>query len=232
MAKISKRVLVTRQFEQAGSFVNVLSDKGHYAYLLPMIETVQLCPPIDDGIYEVLLFTSANAVKYFAPYHDRVRGLAYIAVGPKTAQAMQVYLGVSADGIPVVYDMQNVRKILSSMRLDGARILSPGAKVRTEFSVDELNDMGAHLLTPTVYETTYADYPKGYVDQFLADHKIQTITLCSPSAAKSFLSQTAGDLSSVDIVSIGSTTAAYLEDVGVKSRYPSTFTVEAMAEII
>ena len=232
MARVSKRVLVTRQFEQAGSFVNVLSDKGHYAYLLPMIETVQLCPTIDDGTYQVLLFTSANAVKYFAPYHERVRGLVYIAVGPKTAQAMQVYLGVSADRIPVVYDMANVREVLSSMDLNGAKILSPGAKVRTEFSTNELDGMGATILTPTVYETTYADYPKGYVDQFINEHKIQTVTLCSPSAAKSFLSQVNDDLSGLDIVSIGTTTAAYLEGVGIKSRYPTDFTVEAMANII
>lgn len=44
-----KRVLVTRQFEQSGSFVNLLSAKGHYPFLLPMIETVQLCPVIEPG---------------------------------------------------------------------------------------------------------------------------------------------------------------------------------------
>lgn len=232
MARISKRVLVTRQLEQANSFVNALSDRGHFAYLLPMIETVQLCPAIADGIYEVILFTSANAVKHFAPYNERVRGLVYIAVGPKTAQAMQIYLGVSADRVPVVYDMENVQRLLSSMRLTGARILSPGAEVRTEIPSEELSEMGASLLTPAVYETNYADYPKGYVDQFLNEHKIQTITLCSPSAAKSFLSQLSGDISAFDVISIGSTTSDYLESVGINSRYPSKFTVEAMADIV
>lgn len=212
--------------------MNALSDRGHFAYLLPMIETVQLCPAIDDGIYEVILFTSANAVKHFSPYNERVRGLVYIAVGPKTAQAMQVYLGVSADRIPVVYDMENVKKVLSSIRLEGARILSPGAKVRAEFTSEEFSGMGASLLTPAVYETNYADYPKGYVDQFLSDHKIQTVTLCSPSAAKSFLSQVGANVSAFDVVSIGSTTGAYLDGVGIKSRCPAEFTVEAMAEMI
>ncbi len=232
MAKTSKKVLVTRQFEQVGSFVNALSKKGHYPFLLPMIETVQLCPTIDDGIYEVVLFTSANAVKYFAPYNDRVRGLVYIAVGPKTAQAMQVFLGVSADRIPVVYDIQNVKKILTSIKLDGARILSPGAKDRSDESLNEISNMGASILTPVVYETNFADYPKGYVDQFIVDNKINTVTFCSPSSAKSFVSQVNIDISKLDIISIGATTSDYLNSVGIKSRYPDIYTVEAMADII
>ncbi len=232
MAKTSKRVLVTRQFEQVGSFVNALSKKGHYPFLLPMIETVQLCPAIDDGIYEVVLFTSANAVKYFTPYNDRVRGLVYIAVGPKTAQAMQVFLGVSADRIPVVYDIQNVKKILTSIKLDGARILSPGAKDRSDESLNEISNMGASILTPVVYETNFADYPKGYVDQFIIENKINTVTFCSPSSAKSFVSQVNIDISKLDIISIGATTSNYLDGVGIKSRYPEIYTVEAMADII
>ena len=58
-----KRVLVTRQFEQSGSFVNALSAKGHYPFLLPMIETVQLCPVIEPGEYEIIFYTSANTRK-------------------------------------------------------------------------------------------------------------------------------------------------------------------------
>lgn len=232
MAKNVKRVLVTRQFEQVGNMVNALSNKGHLPFLLPMIETVQLCPVIDDGIYEVILFTSANAVKYFTPYNDRVRGLVYIAVGPKTAHAMQVFLGVSADRIPVVHDMKNVKKILKTINLNGARILSPGAKVRVNENFNEISNMGASILTPVVYETNFADYPKGYIDQFLVDNKINTITFCSPSSAKSFMSQIGSDISQYDIVAIGETTYNYLNEVGVKSRYPDVYTVEAMVDII
>lgn len=228
----SKRVLVTRQFEQVGSFVNSLSARGHYPFLLPMIETSQLCPIIDDGIYEVILFTSANAVKYFTPYNERVRGLVYIAVGPKTAHAMQVYLGVSADRIPIVYDLEHVKKILATIKLDGARILSPGAKARTEMQLDDLLQFGASISTPAVYETTFAEYPKGFIDQFIDDNKINVVTFCSPSSAKSFLSQSVIAADKYEIVSIGSTTADYLESIGITSRYPETFTVESMVEII
>ena len=55
-----KRVLVTRQFEQSGSFVNLLSAKGHYPFLLPMIETVQLCPVIEPGEYEIIFLIFGN----------------------------------------------------------------------------------------------------------------------------------------------------------------------------
>lgn len=227
-----KRVLVTRQAEQSASFVNALSSRGHYSFVLPMIETVQLCPVIEYGTYEIIFFTSANAVKYFAPYHSNIHGLAYIALGPKTAQAMEVFLGVSANITPIVYDMESALKIIYSIPLNGARILSPGAVSRTELPVAELEKLGAKIFTPAVYETNYAIYPEGYVDKFLVENSIDVVTMCSPSAVKSFLKQFRGSLSELDIVSIGTTTAHFLEDKGIKSRYPDEFTVEAMAEII
>lgn len=230
--KNPKRVLVTRQFEQSGSFVNALSARGHYPFLLPMIETVQICPPIEDGIYDVILFTSANAARYFAPYNDRVRGLVYIAVGPKTAQAMEAFLEVSADRIPVVHDMDHVKKILMSIPLRGARILSPGARERTEIPAGELAQFGAQVLEPAVYETSFAQYPKNYVDDFLETNKIEVLTFCSPSAAKSFLSQFSGSADKFDFVSIGSTTCDFLTSMGIRSRFPENFTVEAMSDLI
>lgn len=227
-----KHVLVTRQFEQSGSFINGLSNKGHYPFILPMIETMQLCPKIDEGDYEVIFFTSANAVKYFAPYHHMVHGKAYIALGEKTAQAMEVFLGVSSHITPTVYNLESAVNMMKSINLQGAKILSPGAAKRLEIPVEILENMGAELYTPAVYETTFAMYPEGYVDKFITDNKIDTVTFCSPSAAKSFLKQFNGDKSLLDIVSIGTTTSLYLDEVGIKSRYPEKFTVDAMVEII
>ena len=227
-----KKVLVTRQFEQSGSFVNLLSAKGHYPFLLPMIETVQLCPKIEEGDYEVIFFTSSNAVKYFAPYHQIAHGKSYIALGEKTAQAMEVFLGVSSHITPTVYNLENALKIMQSINLQGGRILSPGAEKRIEIPKDIIKSMGAELITPAVYETTFAIYPDRYVDEFIINNKIDTVTFCSPSAAKSFFKQFNGDISLLDIVSIGTTTSLYLDELGVKSRYPDKFTVDAMVEII
>lgn len=227
-----KRVLVTRQFEQSGSFINGLSNKGHYPFLLPMIETVQLCPKIEEGDYEVIFFTSANAVKYFAPYHNIAHGKAYIALGEKTAQAMEIFLGVSSHITPTVYNLENALKMMQSINLQGGRILSPGAEKRLEIPEVIIKSMGAELLTPAVYETSFAVYPDEYVDSFIISNKIDTVTFCSPSAAKSFLKQYNGDKTLLDIVSIGTTTALFLDEMGVKSRYPEKFTVDAMVEII
>ena len=213
----AKRVLITRQFEQSGSFVNSLSSKGYFPFLLPMIETVQLCPNIEEGEYEIIFFTSANAVKYFAPYHHNIHGKAYIALGEKTAHAMDIFLGVSSHITPTVYNLESAMDIIKSITLNGARILSPGAEKRMTLPQDELESMGAELITPAVYETTFAIYPDGYVDSFITENKIDTVTFCSPSAVKSFIKQFNGDKSLLDIVSIGTTTAEYLESIGLKS---------------
>ena len=78
----------------------------------------------------------------------------------------------------------------------------------------------------------FAEYPEGYVDNFISENKIDTVTFCSPSPAKSFLRQFNGDKSLLDIVSIGTTTAHFLDKQGIVSRYPENFTVESMVEII
>ncbi len=227
-----KRVLITRQFEQSGSFVNALSAKGHYPFLLPMIETVQLCPIIDSGEYDIIFFTSANAVKYFSPYNSDIHGKVYIALGEKTACAMEVYLGISSHLTPTVYDLNSAIEIIYSIPLQNAKILSPGAIKRIDLPLEELKSMGAEVLMPAVYETNSAEYPEGYIDKFIQENKIDTVTFCSPSAAKSFFKQFNGDKNLLDIVSIGTTTALFLDKQNINSRYPEKFTIESMVEII
>lgn len=226
------RVLVTRQFEQSGTFINGLSQKGYYPFILPMIETVQLCPYIAEDSYDVILFTSANAVKYFAPYKNLALGKAYIAVGPKTAEAMEVFLGISSHITPVVFDMEHALEIIYKLNLRGAKILSPGAVKRMELPVDDLESRGAKVFTPAVYETYFAEYPKDYIDDFIAVNKINVITFCSPSAVKSFVKQFKGSYSNLDIISIGETTYKELKKYNIENRYPENYTVEGMIDII
>ena len=145
---------------------------------------------------------------------------------------MEVFLGISSHITPTVYDLKNAMQIIYSIPLQNARILSPGAEKRLDLPFEQLQEMGAEVLTPAVYETTFAEYPEGYVDKFMADNKIDIVTFCSPSAAKSFLKQYNGDKALLDIVSIGTTTALFLDKQGITSRYPDNFTVEAMVEII
>ena len=227
--------------EASGNILSrLLLGSALFTSIIPLLETIvvkEFAGIVSNLIVAAILcaiifFTSANAVKYFAPYHNNIHGKAYIALGEKTAHAMEVFLGISSHITPTVYDLNNAMQIIYSIPLQNARILSPGAEKRLELPVEQLNAMGAELITPAVYETNFAEYPDGYVDNFIVDNKIDTVTFCSPSAAKSFLRQFNGDKSLLDIVSIGTTTALFLDKQGIKSRYPENFTVESMVEII
>lgn len=227
----AKNVLVTRQVEQATHLINCLSRMGHHPFLLPMIETIQLCPQIEEGEYEVILFTSANAVKYFAPYNNSVRAKIYIAVGEKTQEAVRTYLQITQVMIPSKNNLEGAMDIISSLSLKGKMILSPGAKDRLPIPKERLDEMGADLYSPIVYETAFIEYPKEHVESFLKENRINAITFCSPSAAKAFYKQCRKD-TLCEIYSIGSTTAKYLESIEVESSYPEHFTAEAMAALI
>ncbi len=59
---------------------------------------------------------------------------------------MEVFLGISSNITPTVYDLNNAMQIIYSIPLQNARILSPGAEQRLELPVKQLYEMEKGLL--------------------------------------------------------------------------------------
>ncbi|RQW77595.1 MAG: uroporphyrinogen-III C-methyltransferase, partial [Geobacter sp.] len=116
-----KGIMVTRAVDQAGQFVEVLAAYGAHVHECP---TIEIIPPenpsgLDEAIaglagFHWLIFTSANAVKYFfarlsaSGLDSRAIGPCRVcAVGPKTAEALTPY-GIMPDLIPADYKGEGV----------------------------------------------------------------------------------------------------------------------------
>lgn len=227
------RVLVTRQHEQAGEFVNLLSDKRLLPYVLPLIETVPARGvSLRYDTYDYLVVTSANTVRTFAPYFSSVKADTCIAVGTATGAALSRTTGRTPDMIPEQFSAEGILALLEGTDLSGKRFLIPGAAVRASNITEVLTSMGAEVDAPVTYETVHAHYPSGHIPRFVAEHRIDIITLCSPSAAESLYAQCDLDTLGVQYVAIGKTTADMLKKLGVDSVYPQEYTLKGMAELI
>jgi uroporphyrinogen III methyltransferase/synthase len=196
-----KRVLVTRAADQAAEMVAALREAGAQAVVMPMI---QIVPPDDFSAldaaldrldrYDVLLFTSANAVRCFAARAEqRGRPLAGIAarvvcVGPSTAQAT-LQAGLPVHTLPAErFDAEGMLEaILTHLPPAGRRFLLPRAEAASDTLPEGLRAAGAEVDAVTVYRNVppLADAPG--LRARLCAGELDALTFTSPSTVRHFL---------------------------------------------
>ncbi len=192
-----RTVLVTRPKGQAREFAEALKRSGVKVLTVP---TIKIVPPASFGAldrainaieaYDWVIFTSANAVQFFAA---RFRALGKnsktlktthtIAIGPATARAMR------QENIPVTrtsefYVAESVLKLMPRPR--GLKILIPRAKEAREILPEVLKKRGAKVDAVTTYETVLEDSGADVLRQALDRNKIDCVTFTSSSTVKGF----------------------------------------------
>jgi uroporphyrinogen III methyltransferase/synthase len=248
-----RRVLVTRSEEQAGEMVAALSDAGAEAVVMPMI---RLVPPDDYAAldaaleridsYDALLFTSANAVRFFtARARDRGVPLAgigatVVCVGPKTAEATLVG-GLPVHRVPDSrFDAEGaLDEVMRAVPPSGKRFLLPRSEAARDVLPDGLRREGAVVDAVTVYRNVPEDTDAGALRAALEAGELDALTFTSPSTVKRFDALLdAGSRAAAarcTIAAIGPITAAALRRVGLAPHVtPAQATarelVEALAE--
>ena len=196
-----RRILVTRQPEQAGAWCRALEAVGAQAVQLPMIciASIRGTPEIETALrdlaeYELVLLTSGNAARELAARAREagvglsgVRGRV-IAVGDATAQA-----ALDA-GLPV----ERVRTagphaaaMLETLRerggVEGVRVLLPRAERGREILGRGLREQGARVDEVPVYRTEAAPFDAAELSRDLAGGRLDALTFASPSAVRNFV---------------------------------------------
>jgi len=221
-------ILVTRESEKYQVFAEKLEAVGLTPFSLPMIECVPVVAII-SGSYDYGVFTSLNSVKYFAPYKDRVELKKIVAVGSATAAAL-VDIGFSADIVPDEYSAEGMKKTFESIDVEGKKFLFAGAESRAGDFHLYLRDRGADVDLITIYRTQPVEYPRQYIERYLAANRINIVTFASPSAVRAMLSNV--ENISQQIVCIGKTTADEVRKFGYDSRHPEDFSLDWMVKLI
>jgi len=163
-----RTVVVTRPREQAASLREPLEALGAEVLLVP---TIRIEPrPLDDAVlgvlreltaYQLVVFTSANAVRVFAGYLARgtddgamPAGPVVAAVGPATASALEKH-GLACHLVPAEYVAEGLLDAFEAQAapVAGARVLLPCAADTRDVLPETLRERGAVVDVLHVYDT-------------------------------------------------------------------------------
>jgi uroporphyrinogen III methyltransferase/synthase len=242
-----KRIIVTRSRDQASAFAEMLIDRGATAIEFPTIEVV---PPenwneLDNAIqtidtFDWLIFTSANAVRFFM---ERLRtlnkdlrilkGVNICTVGPKTSESLESY-GLRADLVPAEFKAEGVLAALGGVAVRGLKFLIPRAKVAREIIPDKLRELGARVDVVTAYENRKPSSDVNRVRKLLDERKISAITFTSSSTVHNFVEIIGKKeyktlLNGVTVACIGPVTAKTAQEYDIKTDImPKDYTIPAL----
>jgi len=231
-----RRVVVTRAPEQAGELIRQLEEFGAVVLLLPAVTFAdpQDAELLDGAIrsldtFHWLLFTSQNAVKFFAKRRRILGALPrdaaaassqplVAAVGPATAEV------AVKEGFRVEYVARQFRGVLLAEelgpRLAGKRVLLPRSNLASADLPAALRAHGAEVVDVVAYHT---GVPESY-DHSVADSirrgEVDVISFLSPSAFHRLAEEVGPETlrrhsGQVVLAAIGPVTAAAIREAGL-----------------
>ncbi len=240
-----RKVLVTRATDQAGGLVAGLKSSGAEVVEFPTIKTV---PPaswdeLDRAIsglsgFDYVLFTSVNALEYFMLRFGELgrgegdlAGLKFIAVGPKTAEALAAK-GLKADLVPREFKGEGVAEALSGVDIKGKRFLYPRAEAAREVLLEMLRARGAEVVVAVTYRTVKPDVDQATISRLLSGG-FSAVTFTSSSTVKNFVEIVGPGaisfLNGVSVACIGPVTKKTCEEMGINvSVVPKDYTVDSL----
>lgn len=227
------RILNTRPADQAAPLSHKLRTLGAEVVELPAIELVPLdFEPVEPGAFDWIVFTSANAARYFfrtppaAPVGARI-----CAIGPGTAAALSA-LGVDADLVAEQHHAEGVAATLDRENLQEQRILLPAALATREVLPRELSALGARVTTLPVYRNIVPDGLEAAAQALFSEGaRPHWVVFTSPSTVKNLLAAVGGEaLEGVRVAVIGPITAEAARKHGLMVDVePESSTVESLA---
>lgn len=250
---LGRRIVVTRAREQASSMAAQLEELGAEVIqcptiaIRPMGDYSLLEKALDKiGIYDWIIFTSVNGVKYFREALEKrgldSRALAHAnlaTIGPATADEL-ARMGLRADLVPSSYVAEELSKSLverEGKTISGKHVLVARAANARMALPDALRDAGCLVDVAPVYETAPAGDCMENVVKMLENGEIDCISFASSSTVENFLAALPGPLRNVDgkpaLAAIGPVTAATLAKHGLSPQIePADFTIPGLVGAI
>ena len=238
-----RRVVVTRQREQAESFCRRLTELGAEPVRFPTIDFALVrSQEVDQALanlqaYDWILFTSPNAVRFFLDLLEEAQTVLtdprIAATGSQTAATLRA-AGYVCDFVPADFSGATLAATLPNVT--GQRILVP----RTEQGRPELSggllSRGAEVDDLAIYRTIFATPTSAEVDALRQGTDVLTFT--SPLTLRNFFALV--DQLSLDqavagaaIACIGPTTAAEAHCKGLKADIVAdTYTTDGLLDAL
>jgi uroporphyrinogen-III synthase len=197
-------VLVTRPEQQAMPLCRLLEDQGASTLRLPAVEIKAAGERRDTAArlgdvsnFDVIIFTSSNAVRFGAPLLDQKRGLTLAAIGPATARALNQAGYRVAVQPQETYDSESLLLHPKLEHPAGRRILIITGSNGRPFLEQELRLRGALVVTAEVYRRVPANPSRAVLASLLerfAAGAVQVITATSLEIAHNLLEMATPEL--------------------------------------
>lgn len=241
-----KTIALTRPAGQAEEAGKLIQEKGGIPYYIPAIEIKGLSnfkpikkfiTELQNGQVDYVILMSTNGVKYLFGAAQTLKqtgelkeGLGrtfVIAVGPRTAEALQEYQ-IRVDLVPMKYSSEGLIECLQGKDISGKKIRIPRTSNATPTLTEKLKEMGADVVEVYVYESGLPvdEKLKAKFYQDLTNGKIDAIVFGSGLSAKNIFKmlsekapmETLRNIinTKVATVAIGPTTAEALKEMDVK----------------
>ena len=220
-----KKILVTRDKNQAGEFSNKIEKMGGVAVELPFIEIESVLSKVtseDLKKYSALLFNSLNGVREFMKKIDDIRSLAHLkigAVGSKTKELLEEYK-IKADFMPEEYMVSKLAELSLEYTKSGEKILIITSDI-SPCDTDKFNSMYDREFHKIVaYNTKKIIREKDEVCTAL--NKVEVVTFLSSSTVDAFYASIDGDLEcvkNIKFASIGPVTSETMKKYGFSVDY-------------
>jgi uroporphyrinogen-III synthase len=190
-------VLVTRPQHQAMPLCRLLEAEGAAAFRFPAVEIQPLADrralaaslgALED--FDIIVFSSANAVRYGATLLEQKRDLALAAIGPATARALNQAGYRVAVQSPGGFDSESLLRHPKLNSVAGKRILLIKGSSGRELLQDELTRRGARVTLACVYRRERARPSAAeltLLEAQFAARAIQVITATSVDIASNLL---------------------------------------------
>ncbi|MDP7640517.1 MAG: uroporphyrinogen-III synthase [Candidatus Hydrogenedentes bacterium] len=194
-----KKIVVTRTRAQAGKLAEHLQAQGAQIIEFP---TIEIRPPEEplqlanlDG-YDWVLFTSVNAVEYFAQGLEaiarsirEIEGASICAVGPATKKSIEA-LGLSVGLVPKKFRADSIAEAfqesgISANSLRGKKMLLPCGDLAGDSLPDALRSLGAEVAEPVVYRNVKPDISPADIRILIESHP-DWVVFTSASTARNF----------------------------------------------
>jgi uroporphyrinogen-III synthase len=192
-------VLVTRPEQQAMPLCRLLEIQGASTLRLPAVEIKPIGNRRETAAqlgalaeFDVIIFTSTNAVRFGVSLLDQKRGLTLAAVGPATERALN-QAGYRVAVQPPPGGTIDSEGLLQHPRLEhpaGRRILIIKGSNGRPFLRDELARRGAHVVAADVYQRVPTSPSPAVLAALLASFTagaVQVITATSLEIAGNLL---------------------------------------------
>lgn len=256
MPLAGRTIVVTRSRAQARKLADGLAALGAEVLAWPVIRIIEPSDwePADAAIqrlasYDVVVFTSANAVDRFVarvmsrklPLH-RLRSVPIAVVGKATAARLRRHALTPAI-VPDEFVAEGLLDKLESRGIgSGSRVLIPRALEAREILPETLRERGAVVDVVPVYQTVRGQVEPEIVSRITAGD-IDAVTFTSGSTVENFLAllaeglpqdvSVAEALDGVALASIGPVTSATIESHELPvAVQPDTYTVPALIDAL